>query len=464
MKGCMVGLPHSDELTLLDVLRILRRRMIWIIACGALVAAAMSLFTMCFVAPKYSAHTTMYIYTTAQTDSAGSITNSDLAAAESLAATYQQILQSDTVLRSVCTYLNANWSENSFTPDELADLIEVSAIDNTQLLQVWATTSNPRLSAAIANAFAAVGPGEILGVTKAGGVEIVDYGQIPADADGQSVLKNAIFGMAAGLLAACIGAFVWGVYDTRIYEKADVAGSFDISILAEVTETDRAELLNRNSPDTRKDAYIQLRTDLIFRLPGEGRQSSVILVTGMDDGSGNSAVAANLAASFAMLGEKTLLIDCDLRNPAQHKLWKLRRQPGLSDLLKGQEQGLLHKISDLSLTVLCAGSELPDPSEMLASRNFAGAMHYLQSRYEYIVLDAPSVATASDVQILAQFADGVLMTVSSGKTTAEALTQSLTRLRRTENQIFGLVINRAKSDDDCWQRLLKRTEKRKINA
>lgn len=230
----------EQELTLPEVFRILRAKLVWILICGAVVAAVMGMFTACFVAPTYSAYTTMYVYTTQKSQAEGSISNSDLAAAESLAATYQEILQSNTVLSAVCSYVAENWEGDRLDADDLEDMIRVSTISDTQMLKIEVTAKDPKQAEVIANAFAAVGPTEIVRVTKAGGVEIVDYAQLPTHADGPHVLKNIVLGMAAGLMAAAVYFLLRGIYDTTIYTENDLDGLTNLPILGSVPEISQA--------------------------------------------------------------------------------------------------------------------------------------------------------------------------------------------------------------------------------
>ena len=93
-------------------------------------------------------------------------------------------------------------------------------------------------------------------------------------------------------------------------------------------------LLNLRSPAEIKEAYVKLRTNLMFCMTADGtRNCKVFAVTGANQGEGKSITAANIAISFAMIGKKTLLLDADMRSSSQRRIWKNRTLTGLSDFL-----------------------------------------------------------------------------------------------------------------------------------
>lgn len=246
MERNRTDLSVTRELTLGEVLRILLAKMRWILVCGLAAAVLAGFVTKCFIAPTYSSYTTMYVYATQQSESVGSITNSDLVAAESLASTYREILQSNTVLASVCEYVNAEWTDNWLTSADLDKLVEVSTISDTQLLKIEVTTAKPELSQLIAKGFAAVGPTEIVRVTKAGGVEIVDDAVLPIEPDGPDLIPNTVLALAAGLMASAVFFLIRGIYDTTIYTEADLDASVALPILGALPVIEQSDEAGNN--------------------------------------------------------------------------------------------------------------------------------------------------------------------------------------------------------------------------
>ena len=131
----------------------------------------------------------------------------------------------------------------------------------------------------------------------------------------------------------------------------------------------------------------------------------------VDPGDGKSFVCANLAVAFSQLGERTLLIDANLRDPSQHHFFRLRERMGLSGVLAGRA-GLsqVRRIQDLpGLSVLPAGATPPNPQELLAGNAFRRLLTELSQHFGVILIDTPAAQTASDVHGVAVRAGAALL-------------------------------------------------------
>lgn len=201
------------EVTLVEAIHILRAKVKWIMLCGVLAAAVMASFTAFFVAPTYSASTTMYIYTSQTPQTPGSITSSELLAAESMARTCREILLSNCVLSQVRDAVSGD-EITELTTEQLMDMIHISTVSDTQLLKIQVVAHDPVQAKRIADAFSSIGPAEILRITKAGGVEIVDHARLPDQADDPHILKNAIFALVAGWAIASVYFLLRGIFES----------------------------------------------------------------------------------------------------------------------------------------------------------------------------------------------------------------------------------------------------------
>ncbi len=186
-----------------------------------------------------------------------------------------------------------------------------------------------------------------------------------------------------------------------------------------------------------------LRSQLMVRWLEDvpGRRS--IVVASPERGEGRSFIAANLAVVFSQLGERTLLIDADMRDPVQHKLFKLPDGVGLSNLLAGRagDEAIVKIGSLLGLSVLPAGTLPPNPQELLARSQFAALLARLESSFDVIVIDSPALALADDVSTLTARARAALL-VGRKDRTSFRLMQALTkRLVRANGALVGSVLN-----------------------
>ena len=126
----------GTELSLWDITKILLAKIHWLLLAGVVVAAGVYAVVTIFVTPTYESRVSFYVYNSADNSSQGTINNSDLQAAESLATTYSKILASNSVLDSVLSDLRA---ETSLSRKELSRMVNVSVVSDTQLLEVVAT-------------------------------------------------------------------------------------------------------------------------------------------------------------------------------------------------------------------------------------------------------------------------------------------------------------------------------------
>ena len=173
----------DTEIDLMEILQVILSKWIPIVAIGLLAAILAGVGTAFFITKKYTATASMYVYTNPKGTESGTITSADLAAADNLIKTYQAIVKSNAALEVVSARLNQEHPEYvdfNVTPARLKNMTSVNVPTGTKLLEIKVVTVNPQLSADIANTFAQYVPDEIIRITKAGGVEIVDYATAPA--------------------------------------------------------------------------------------------------------------------------------------------------------------------------------------------------------------------------------------------------------------------------------------------
>ena len=142
---------------------------------------------------------------------------------------------------------------------------------------------------------------------------------------------------------------------------------------AEAITVNRRRLLNNDAPFAMKEAYVKLRTSLMFCMTADkARPCKTFAVTSAKPSEGKSLTAANIAISYAMLGKRVLLVDADMRKPTQRRLWKVELSTGLCDYLAKIWQLELAKVTELPLWIVCTGTIPPNPSELLSSDRMKG--------------------------------------------------------------------------------------------
>jgi capsular exopolysaccharide synthesis family protein len=207
----------------------------------------------------------------------------------------------------------------------------------------------------------------------------------------------------------------------------------------------RIELVAQHLPKSQmSEAFRALRTSLLLSQADHPPQ--VILVTSALPREGKTTAAANLAVTLAQLGDRTLLIDADLRKPGIGRLLSLGsgKYAGLSSFLAGVSSLDLVTIQHPAIPNLSAiptGPLPPNPADLLSSHKLDEAIAELRTKFKFIVIDSPPIMAATDAVILSVKADGVLLVVRSGETPKEAFTRTRDLLLSVKCHLLGVVLN-----------------------
>jgi protein-tyrosine kinase len=183
-----------------------------------------------------------------------------------------------------------------------------------------------------------------------------------------------------------------------------------------------------------------VRSQLMLRWFGAGHKT--LAIAGVNSGDGASLLAANLAVVFSQLGEQTLLVDANLRAPRQHRIFNLDGERGLAEVLAGRAgmESVAMVDSFVDLSVLPAGSRVPNPQELINRSGFAVMNDTLRDRFDVILYDAPAVATAADALTIAARAGGVLLVVRKDHTRTADLVAFGDQVRRIGAEVVGTVL------------------------
>jgi protein-tyrosine kinase len=159
-----------------------------------------------------------------------------------------------------------------------------------------------------------------------------------------------------------------------------------------------------------------VRSQLMLRWFARGHKS--LTIAGVDQGDGASLFAANLAVVFSQLGEHTLLVDANLRTPAQHTIFNTRGRQGLSDILAGRaDLDIIEPIdSFVDLSLLNAGTLPPNPQELLSRTGFSALNARMESRFDVTLYDVAASSRGLDALVLAARTGGVLIVARKNKT------------------------------------------------
>ena len=192
------------------------------------------------------------------------------------------------------------------------------------------------------------------------------------------------------------------------------------------------------------EAYRSLRTNLMFSSVETPIQTLLVTSAAREDH--KSVTLANLAVTFAQGGNRTILVDADLRQPQQHRIWGVDNQRGLSQMMvddSALSDPPLHEGQVDNLQVLCAGELPPNPADLLGGKRMDDIIAALKQRADYVLFDSPPALAATDAALLGIKLDAALLAVRAGDTRRDHTAQARQALERVHVRIVGAVLTNA---------------------
>lgn len=199
-----------------------------------------------------------------------------------------------------------------------------------------------------------------------------------------------------------------------------------------------------NTKSLTAEAYRVLRTNIQFA--SIDKIVKRILFTSAGPQEGKSSIVANLAISMSQARKSVLIIDADLRNPSQHKIFGQSNLLGLTTTLAEDISPFTHIVETpyVGLDILAAGPIPPNPAELLESKRMKQILNELSGAYEFLLIDSPPVIPVTDAAVLAQSVDGVILVVAAGEVKREYVLQAKEQLQKVDAKILGIVLNKTK--------------------
>jgi capsular exopolysaccharide synthesis family protein len=311
----------------------------------------------------------------------------------------------------------------------------------------------------------------ISGALKATNAGVVDYAKPPREPYQSPLTLNLALGIVLGLIGGVGGALIKNSGDNRVHRVEDVDGFLGVRALAVIPNIPMGRVTRSLAwPASRRgesviwsgttpkqgnrrwfqigrghehrsvlaDAFAALRSAVILNQDSTKVRS--LLVTSPGVGDGKTTVSVNLALSLARLGNRVLLIDADLRHPTVHEALGMTVTGGLAPFLSGHGEWWTGIQADVfpNLSVVPAGGDEAEPADLLASLRMRHLLEEANKAYDYVVIDSPPLLPhLADSRILAELADGVLLTVRGGSTQRDVALRAVSQL----NRVLGIVVN-----------------------
>jgi succinoglycan biosynthesis transport protein ExoP len=386
------------------------------------------------------------------------------------------------------------------TPEEVSNMVSVSASGEADIVSVTATSSKPEQAKLVANTFAhqfisfraeadrstlleakqlaeeeyrrltpeqqagprgvALSSGaeklSILASLQTGNSELVQPAELPTSPSSPRPMRNAIVAAIIGLLLGVGLAFLFERLNRTLRDPEEARDAFGLPILATVPESKAIVASNRRTaalelPFMENEAFRMLRAQL--RYFNVDRDVRTVVVSSHAAGVGKSTVAWNLAR-VAATSSRAIVVEADLRNPTLSAQHGLRSRPGLAELLTNQvelDAAIQSKPlavgangaggGERQIDVIVAGANPPNPAELIESKAMSEILSELTKRYELVVIDTAPIGVVSDALPLLRMADGLIVVARIGETTRDTAHEMRDQLDRLDVPVLGLVAN-----------------------
>ncbi|MBQ2444919.1 MAG: polysaccharide biosynthesis tyrosine autokinase [Oscillospiraceae bacterium] len=472
---------ESNGVLELDLKRIGDRLLhrLWLIVLVSVLGAALAFsFTYYFITPLYQSSAMFYVNNSALSlgDTSLDITTGDINASKSLVDSYIVILKARTTLNDIIDYTGL-----PLTAGQLSSMITAASVNSTEIFEIVVTNPDPYVAEQIADAIVHLLPNRIADILQGSSARVVDTAVLATRPSSPNFTKNTVAGFVVAMLIMIAIIVLKELFDTVIRTEETVKQITRYPILTSVPnmlsstmggkyysynmkKKDKSQtaakkkdaLLGEEVSFVASEAYKLLRTKLQFSFTDDSGARVLGLSSAMA-GEGKSLTAVNLAYSLSQLNKKVILIDCDMRRPTLAEKMKLRKTPGLSNWLTGQENitDLLQKCvlneGKGVFDVITAGQTPPNPVELLSSDKMAKTLQLLRKSYDYILLDLPPVGEVSDALAVANRVDGMLLVVRQDYCNRNILMSTVSQFEFIDSKILGVIYNFATESGGAYR-------------
>jgi protein-tyrosine kinase len=190
------------------------------------------------------------------------------------------------------------------------------------------------------------------------------------------------------------------------------------------------------------DAFREMRSELMMGMTTQAETRRALAVVSPESGDGKSFIAANLAVAFSQLGERTVIVDANMRKPRQHEIFKQDLQPGLSQVLAGRlPVDSVLRMMEPNLYVMPAGTVPPNPLELIQRPVFGLLVCQLLGKFRYVIVDTPAVERGADARALAMHCGMALVVSRRDKTSMKSMKKLSEGFAKAKVRVAGAVLN-----------------------
>jgi len=279
-------------------------------------------------------------------------------------------------------------------------------------------------------------------------ISIVDEAIMPSKPARPKPIINVMFGIIFGLATGICVSFILEYLDDTIKSPTDVNTFLKVPFIGLIPSVDRKRvkipienIVQHQPKGAIAENYRAIRTNILF---SSGKPVRQMVVTSAGPGEGKTTTSVNISQVMATAGDRTLIVDADMRRPRLRKIFDLEPNvTGLSNFLVGNAaiEEIIHPTKTDGLFIIPSGPIPPNPVELLNHPRLKELMTYAAEHFDRVIYDTPPVIAVTDSAILARLADGVIFSVHGGQSHRDVIKRGIETLSKVGSHIFGVVLN-----------------------
>ncbi len=439
-----------------------------IVICGIVCGICAFAYSKFCIPEQYTSQVYMYVNNNAVVTTGGKVEISDINASQKIVESCVVILKDNIVMEEISERLIDDYDvseiDEVFTVNtyddgtlyipvsEISSSINLSEVDETEVMKVSVTTKSPEISQAICQYIVDIAPDMIKRVIDGGRIEAIGEPSFPESKSSPNNTKNCLLGGGMGVFALLAFYVLRILFDNKIKNTEEFSQRYSIPVFAEIPLYKNSAVKVRRKKRKKKDddlpeansfavieAYNTLCSNILFSC--RANDCKVIIVSSAEQNSGKSTIACAVAESLNNIAGNVLLADCDMRNPSVHKILDLKNRTGLSGILSGMtdfEDAVLK--DERGLNVITAGPMPSNATEILASKYMDEFIEKCVEKFNYVVIDTPPFII-SDAAILSKYSAGVTFVTNAGVTRYKDVEKASEILKLADSKITGIIIN-----------------------
>ncbi|MDD3180317.1 MAG: polysaccharide biosynthesis tyrosine autokinase [Opitutaceae bacterium] len=271
-------------------------------------------------------------------------------------------------------------------------------------------------------------------------IEILNQAEPPRFASKPNWALNLIFAVVFGAILGVGTAVLVEYFDTSFRSVADVESRLNLPVLGVIPfSREPVEHHEAGSPEAEPFRVLQTNINLALK----AGQPTALAILSAGPGEGKSTLTRQLAQAMAAAGERVLLVDSDVRRPMQHRLARLAREPGLTDVLlnKLPWTDAVHHAVEGGFDILASGTTGNITLSLLHINRLRELLGEFKQRYDKILLDSPPIIGVSDAAVLTSIADGVILLIQHRRNPQSMVQRARQILDGLNVPILGVILN-----------------------